>query len=106
MSPRAAPLACVLALLVSGCGGRGRSPTPTTAPAEVLVVVTATPGTPVVRSPTPAAGLRYVVREGDSLSAIAARYGVDEAALQRANRIDDPNNLFAGQELVIPAPEP
>ena len=84
----------------------GGSPTPTAVPAEVLVVVTATPGTPVVRSATAAAGRRYVVREGDTLSGIAARYGVDESALQRANGIDDPNSLFAGQELVIPAPEP
>ena len=103
--PRSFSLACLVALLVAGCGGGG-SPTPTPARPEVLVVVTATPGTPVPRSPTPVEGRRYVVREGDSLSAIATRYGVDEAALQRANGITDPDSLFAGQELVIPAPEP
>ncbi len=103
----AAWLASAVALaLVAGCGDGGGSPTPAAPPAEVLVVVTATPGTPEVRPPTPAAGRRYVVREGDTLSAIAARFGVEEAALQRANGIDDPNSLFAGQELVIPAPEP
>ena len=106
MPPPGAPLACAVALLVAGCGGGGGAPTPTAVPAEVLVVVTPTPGTPVVRAPAPVAGRRYVVREGDTLSAIADRHGVDEAALQRANGIDDPNSLFAGQELVIPAPEP
>ena len=103
---RAVALPCALALVVAGCGDGGGSPIPVAPSVEVLVVVTATPGTPAARSPTPAVGRRYVVRDGDTLSAIAARFGVDEAALQRANGIDDPNNLFAGQSLVIPAPEP
>ncbi len=73
----------------------------------MLLVVTPTPGTPPPRpSPTAAGQQRYVVREGDSLSGIADRFGVTQEAIQRANDITDPNSIFAGQELVIPAPEP
>ncbi len=49
-----------------------------------------------------AGGTVYVVRRGDSLGAIAARYGVSVSALARANGIRNPNLIFAGQRLVIP----
>ena len=94
-----------LAVLLSACGGDGSSSEPTPTP-DVLVIVTPTPGTPRPVTPTPVAGRTYVVREGDSLSAIAARFGVTEEEIQRANGIVDPNSIYAGQELVIPAPEP
>lgn len=98
--------AAALIILV-GCGGEPPSSTPTPEPADVLLVVTPTPGTPPPRpSPTAAGQQRYVVREGDSLSGIADRFGVTQEAIQRANDITDPNSIFAGQELVIPAPEP
>ena len=93
------------ALLLAACRGDGSSTQPTPTP-DVLVIVTPTPGTPKPVTPTPVAGRTYVVREGDSLSAIAARFGVTEEELQRANDIVDPNNIDVGQELVIPAPEP
>jgi putative chitinase len=46
----------------------------------------------------------YTVREGDTLSGIAERYGVDLDDLIEANkdRVKDPNNLRVGQELRIP----
>jgi murein DD-endopeptidase MepM/ murein hydrolase activator NlpD len=44
------------------------------------------------------------VQPGDSLSGIALRYGVPMADLAAANRIDDPNVIRAGQQLVIPGP--
>ncbi len=50
-------------------------------------------------TPSPAA---YVVEEGDTLGAIAIRFGVSVDALQTANDIDDPTKLRVGQELVIP----
>ena len=93
-------------LVLVACGGSASRATPTPDPAEELVIVTATPGTPLPRTPTPGLDRRYVVREGDTLSAIAARFDVSEEAIQQANGIDNPNSLFAGQELVIPAPEP
>lgn len=44
----------------------------------------------------------YVVRSGDSLNAIAARFGVSAAALARANGISNPNKIYVGQRLTIP----
>ncbi len=46
----------------------------------------------------------YVVRYGDTLSAIAARFGVSTWALARANGIWNPNHIYAGQVLYIPCP--
>jgi LysM repeat protein len=44
----------------------------------------------------------YVVRPGDTLNAIAARYGVSASALARANGIANPNRIYIGQQLTIP----
>jgi LysM repeat protein len=43
------------------------------------------------------------VRQGDTLSGISAQFGVTEDELMAANGMTDPNRLFAGQELRIPA---
>ena len=53
----------------------------------------------------------YVVRSGDTLNSIAARFGVSPAVLARANGISNPNKIYVGQRLVIsgsaaPAPQP
>jgi len=47
----------------------------------------------------------YVVQPGDTLSAIAARFNVSLSDLMGANNISDPNQLSAGQQLVIPGLE-
>ncbi len=44
----------------------------------------------------------YVVRPGDTLGTIAARFGVSAAALARANGITNPDRIYVGQNLVIP----
>ncbi len=44
----------------------------------------------------------YVVKAGDTLNAIAARYGVSTSALARANGIRNINRIYVGQRLVIP----
>lgn len=44
----------------------------------------------------------YIVQPGDSLYSIAARFSVTIEALMAANNISDPNQLAAGQQLVIP----
>lgn len=46
----------------------------------------------------------YVVRYGDTLAGIAARFGTTVQALVAANNIFNPNHIFAGQVLHIPAP--
>ena len=77
---------------------------PTLAPAPTLLVVTATAGPPPV--PTPGEQQRYIVREGDTLSGIAARFGVSEDAILKENPLSDRDRLFVGQELVIPPAQP
>lgn len=51
------------------------------------------------------AGPIYVVQPGDSLSSIASRFNVSLNDLMTANNITDPNQLSAGQQLVIPGLE-
>jgi len=54
-------------------------------------------------SATPAAGPRtYTVKSGDTLTKIAARFGVKLSALISANRLPNPNLLRVGQVLTIP----
>jgi len=43
-----------------------------------------------------------VVQEGDTLAAIAQRFGTTVSALQAANGIEDPDEIIIGQRLVIP----
>jgi LysM repeat protein len=45
----------------------------------------------------------YTVRAGDTLTAIAARYGVSTSALSSANNLRDRNLVRIGQRLTIPA---
>lgn len=80
--------------------------TPTSLPAMTVVtptpvvLPTLAPGeTPTVPSENPAT---YVVAEGDTLYAIALRFGVDLQALIELNGLSDPNDISVGQELQIP----
>ncbi len=45
---------------------------------------------------------RYLVVAGDSLGAIAEQFGVSTVAIMEANSMSNANNLFVGQQLVIP----
>lgn len=45
----------------------------------------------------------YRIRSQDTLSAIARRYGIEESTLEALNKIKDPNLIYAGQLLKIPA---
>jgi LysM repeat protein len=86
------------------------SPTPeasTPAPTPVAATSPATlaPSSPAaVASPTPVpVGLaRYTVKSGDTLSLIAARFGVTVKALADANGITNTRLIRVGQVLVIP----
>ena len=51
-------------------------------------------------TPIPACD-RYTVRPGDTLSGIAARFGLDPAELAQVNRLFDPDVIFPGQEMRI-----
>jgi len=45
---------------------------------------------------------RYTIRSGDTLSGLASRFGVTQAALVTANNVVDPNRIYAGRTIVIP----
>ncbi|MEO2155589.1 MAG: LysM peptidoglycan-binding domain-containing protein, partial [Acidimicrobiales bacterium] len=60
------------------------------------------PGAGAGATPTTLPTMVVVVQRGDSLSAIAAEYGVTLSALIEANNITDPNTVHVGQELLVP----
>jgi LysM repeat protein len=59
-------------------------------------------GATAAAAPTVVAATGYIVRPGDTLSAIAARHGTSVIALADANSISDPNRIRIGQLLRIP----
>ena len=56
------------------------------------------------RAPAPrtVSGVEHVVQPGQTLSEIAAVYGVRTRAIVEANNLTDPNNIRVGQTLFIP----
>jgi LysM repeat protein len=55
----------------------------------------------------PKEGCTYTVQAGESLSAIAKKFGVSMKIIQNANRLADPTKLRVGQSIFIPgAKEP
>lgn len=71
--------------------------------AFVGIMAAASPAAAEVEAaPAAQAGGVHVVRAGETLSGIAARYGVSTQALARANGIANPNHIYVGQRLVIP----
>lgn len=51
---------------------------------------------------TSRAQLTHIVKNGESLSDIAARTGVSKKLLVSMNRLEDPNRIYPGQRLVLP----
>ena len=47
-------------------------------------------------------GAVHVVQAGESLSAIAVRYGVSMQSLMSTNGLANPNHIYVGQQLIIP----
>ncbi len=69
-------------------------PVPTSRPAPTSV--------PAQSTAIPLSGNSYVVQSGDTLSDIAAMFGVNTEDLIQANQILDPSVIMPGQTLVIP----
>ncbi len=80
-------------LTIPGCAAEA-TPMPT---------VTAEPTPLPTPTPMPLETI-YIVRYGDTLSGIAAAFGVDMAAIMRRNGITNPNIIYVGQRLIIPDP--
>lgn len=56
-------------------------------------------------APTTSSGVRYhTVRRGETLSAIALKYGTTVKALVKANHLPNPDFIYVGQRLIIPDP--
>jgi LysM repeat protein len=78
--------------------------TPTTMPATTILPITLPPPTTALPGPTPAI-VKYKVKAGDNLTAIAARYKVSIQAIMAANGMKD-DTIRIGEELIIPLPTP
>ena len=84
-----------------------RPPTATVAPSATLIPTATATAVPPTPTSTPEHA-RHVVQPGESLSAIAARYGVAQQAIIEANddRLTNPDIVVIGTELVIPGAPP
>jgi LysM repeat protein len=76
---------------------------------KISQIVTAPATSPSRSSKTPkkpasGEGYEHVVQAGETLSAIAAAYGVRSSDIIEANDLKKPDQLRAGQKLFIPAP--
>lgn len=73
---------------------------------EVKVAVDAIPeDTPaeLIEGVPPENNITYLVQEGETLGSIALRYGISWQTLAAVNGISNADQVFAGQEIVIPA---
>lgn len=103
-------------VLLAGCIGQvitRVTPTPSATPTiEVTTAATLRPtATPAPYTPAPTATptvsptpIVYRIAKGDTLLAVAQKFGVTVRALQDTNGITDPRALRVGQELLIPEP--
>lgn len=54
-------------------------------------------------APTADAPVVHIVQKGETLAAIATRYGTTTQALMRQNSLRNPNRVYTGQQLIIQA---
>jgi LysM repeat protein len=78
-------------------------PKPTAVPPTRTRTRTLTPVPPTPTKPTP---VTYVVKFGDTLSGIAAQYGISVEALMIANNLTDREFIREDQILIIPKGTP
>ncbi len=91
--------ALLVAILVAGCGAR-ETPAPVSYRVPGISPATLTPY--AVRPPPAAVPARVAVKRGDTVYAIARRYGVSVRGVIDANRLAPPYKLLVGQMLVLP----
>jgi LysM repeat protein len=75
-------------------------------PTDIAASATPLPVTelPLPPTPTPTApSVAHIVQEGETLSQIAAQYGVSLEALVAANGLANADQIAVGQQLIIPA---
>lgn len=72
----------------------------------ILVLIIAFNFFPVqAQTATPTSGPIYIVSEGDSLLGIAGMFNVSYLDIMAINSITDPNQIYPGQQLIIPGLE-
>ena len=86
--------AVILAFLVGRATGGGGGDEVATRNVGTVETTTTTTKPPII----------HTVQENESLSSIAAQYGISTDELAVANGIGDVNNVQEGQKLVVPAP--
>jgi LysM repeat protein len=59
--------------------------------------------TPIPADLRPGTELNYFIQAGDTLAGIAAEFNSTMDAIIEANDLEDPNAIFVGQQLIIPA---
>ena len=105
-NPRLCRAAVLAALaLLAGCEGAGLAPIEqkSTSAARKPDLARKAPPPPNAQGAAAVPGTHKVVA-GETLYAIAWRYGLDARDLGRWNRLDDFNRIFVGQELRLRAP--
>lgn len=83
-----------------GAGSNSNAPAGAAAPTAVSEV--AEPTAAPTATLDPANQQIYTIQSGDSLSAVAGRFGTTVDAIMKANELTDPNVIFVGQRLIIP----
>lgn len=98
-------IAIVVGLAACGDDGGGAgSPSPSLSPSPTASVSPPTVSPVVTPTATlPVDFFEYTVGRGDTLFSIAQKYGTTVDAIVTLNGLDDPNDIEAGQVLLIPA---
>ncbi len=55
-------------------------------------------------SPKETSWVRHEIRRGETISTIAARYGVSQYAIMEANNMSRRSTIYAGKHLIVPVP--
>ncbi|TFC52060.1 LysM peptidoglycan-binding domain-containing protein [Cryobacterium shii] len=59
---------------------------------------------PAASAPAPADIAKYSIRDGDTISSVAAAHGLSTGAVLSANGLDGNSTIFPGQAIVLPGP--
>lgn len=102
-------LAAVALFFLPALLGIGNPPAPGATPTPVVSAPAESPGTPAPPTATPGPTQQvYIVAAGDTMSKIAAKFGIPLQTLIDANaeNIPNPDVLDVGQEVFIPSVAP
>lgn len=78
------------------------TPVSNVTPAETPVEATDPPSPPPTNDPAPVVNSSYRIKRGDTVTSIAARFGVSISAVLNANGLTRSSIIYAGRTLTIP----